>query len=302
MKIILWGYPLEKRDTLSYVWYGFYKAFKALGHEVYWFDDAPQNFNFENSIFLCESYKCNHIPKIDSAKYFIHTFRPSVDKEKFDGLYTIDLAYNTDYQDHPINYKYILDRYKTERVAECCYWDRDEKRLYISWATDLLPNEINTDLNIVPYYNLVPYIGTIYGEGQYTNLPEVERVRQFCIDNKLSFSHIDPWINPVSIEENRSIIRQSYLAPDIRGQRDIKLGYIPCRILKNISYGQLGVTNSRPIHTLLEEKTIYHPDPYIMMEMAASERTNLKRIADQMSLIRAKHTFIERIKGMLKVI
>ena len=35
--------------------YGFYKALKSLGHEVYWFDDVETNFNFENSIIITQS-------------------------------------------------------------------------------------------------------------------------------------------------------------------------------------------------------------------------------------------------------
>ncbi len=303
MKIILWGYPLNEGDTLAYVWYGFYKAFKYLGYEVYWFSDNtyPSDFNYENAIFICESYKCSKIPLIQSAVYFIHTFRPSVDKDRFAGLRVIDLAYNVDYQNHPVNYKYILDRYNTEKVAECCYWDNSISRLYISWATDLLPYEIDTStIDIFPNRE-VPYIGTIYGDGEYSNLAEINKVKQFCQDNNLTFNHIDPWRNPVTLEKNRQIITDSFLAPDIRGQQNIQIGYIPCRIFKNISYGKLGITNSRPVHTLLEEKTIYHPDPYTMMEMAIKERCNISRIKDSMKLVANKHTFVERIKGLMAV-
>ena len=38
MKIVIWGYPLNSR-THSYIHSSFYKAFKHLGHDVYWFHD-----------------------------------------------------------------------------------------------------------------------------------------------------------------------------------------------------------------------------------------------------------------------
>ncbi len=40
------------------------------------------------------------------------------------------------------------------------------------------------------------------------------------------------------------------------------IGYIPCRILKNISYGHMGITNSPRVYELFENKVVYHPDCY----------------------------------------
>ena len=49
MKIVIWGYPLNSH-THSYIHSSFYKAFKHLGHDVYWFhdDEYPEDFDFDD--------------------------------------------------------------------------------------------------------------------------------------------------------------------------------------------------------------------------------------------------------------
>ena len=55
MKIVIWGYPLNSH-THSYIHSSFYKAFKHLGHDVYWFhdDEYPEDFNYDDCVLLTE--------------------------------------------------------------------------------------------------------------------------------------------------------------------------------------------------------------------------------------------------------
>jgi hypothetical protein len=52
MKIIIWGYPLYSH-THSYIHDAFYKAFKYLNYETYWFDDNnyPKDFDWNDCLF-----------------------------------------------------------------------------------------------------------------------------------------------------------------------------------------------------------------------------------------------------------
>jgi len=49
-KVIIWGHPLYSH-THSYVHDAYYKAFKHLGYETYWFYDEefPLDFDYNNS-------------------------------------------------------------------------------------------------------------------------------------------------------------------------------------------------------------------------------------------------------------
>ena len=69
-KIVIWGYP-EHSHTHSYIHLGFYRAFKYLGFDVYWFDDDnyPTSFNFSNCIFLTEGFADRNIPLNKTSIY-----------------------------------------------------------------------------------------------------------------------------------------------------------------------------------------------------------------------------------------
>ena len=75
-KLIIWGYPLYS-DTFSYVWYGFYRAAIICDQieDVYWFDDGhlpKHDFDYSDSIILCEGYKMENLPLRKDCTYFIH--------------------------------------------------------------------------------------------------------------------------------------------------------------------------------------------------------------------------------------
>lgn len=305
-KLIIWGYPLYS-DTFSYVWQGFYKA--ALANEnigaVYWFTDEAHppasEFDYSNCVFLSEGWKDSKLPINSSSTYIVHCPR---DKERYkQGKRFIDLRYYCDYQDHPTNYNYVLDRYTAETIGPAAAYERDNdgEKLYLAWATDLLPREINfTDAGI-KRSNKVYFIGTLYSD-KYENKSAIDPFREECQKAGLEFIHIDPWIRPVTMEENRRLISESFMAPDLRGPHNVKTGYIPCRIFKNISYGQLGITNSRPVYSLLNEMPIYHPDPAALFSLARSQLQNTERIIAMMNLVKKHHTYVNRLQAILDIL
>ena len=105
------------------------------------------------------------------------------------------------------------------------------------------------------------------------------------------------------------------MSPDIRcsgDPRKIKLGetgtchktigYIPCRILKAISYGLLGITNSRHVYELLDKKVIYNSDEEKLFNSSIKEIDNIELIKQQMKIVRERHTYINRINDLLTVL
>ncbi len=72
-KVIIWGYPLYTH-THSYIHYGWYKAFKHMGYNTFWFHDNefPVDFDYNDCLFISEGYADNNIPIIESSIYFIH--------------------------------------------------------------------------------------------------------------------------------------------------------------------------------------------------------------------------------------
>ena len=83
--------------------------------------------------------------------------------------------------------------------------------------------------------------------------------------HNVKFKVNNHWKNPVDFDINKLHMKKSVICPDIRGEGDsnkIKLGengtchksigYIPCRIFKAISYGCLGITNSKSVYDLFD--------------------------------------------------
>ena len=81
-----------------------------------------------------------------------------------------------------------------------------------------------------------------------------------------------------------------------------QIGYIACRILKAISYGHIGITNSRHTYELLEKKVIYNENEGQLFYDAQKELNNYELIKEQMRIVREKHTYLNRIRDLLSLL
>lgn len=288
-KYIVWGCPLHQH-TNSYVYAAFYKALKAMGFDAYWINDQSDvsGFDFANSMFITEGQHSNNIPLRDDCKYVLHncchdkwkTLKP----ENKLGLqvYTDDVY-----------------KWNTEKVDEGVYLMRQGRGLFQPWATDLLPDEINLSWADLPRKREIHWVGTICG-GEFGNINEIERFRQAAATKGISFHHHGP--GSTSFEDNKRLIQESFVAPAIHGTWQAQKGYIACRVFKNISYGQLGVTNSKAAYDLLHQKMVYSPDTATLFHEAVRQMENKEMILAAMQIVKEKHTYVNRIKSILSVI
>jgi hypothetical protein len=315
-KIIIWGYPLHTH-THSYIHFGYYRAFKSLGYETYWLDNRPyQGLDLENSLVITEHFATSWLPLSKSSTYFVHYLGNKNDNHKkyldhVDRL--VDVRYNADnWVDK--NYDYVLDRSKLEKIGAGTFLEKDEDydRIYTTWATDLLPEEINLEDRFINRENKVHYIGTIGGgkgglfdcqkaPDYYDTVPYIMPFYEECKKNGIEFLSNCPWVNPLSPEENISKIKSSYLAPDFRHKAMLDWGYIPCRVMKNISYGQLGLTNSLAVQNFFEGEVIYNQDSAQLFYDGRSKMKDYDLIKKQMLLVKENHTYINRALDIIKV-
>jgi hypothetical protein len=104
------------------------------------------------------------------------------------------------------------------------------------------------------------------------------------------------------------------MAPDIRGSGAISdesditksahlyTGYIPCRIFKNISYGQLGITNSWSVNDLFGGAIVYDSDIKNLFYKAQDQRSNKSLVLEQMSYVKTNHTYLNRVAAILSIL
>jgi len=104
------------------------------------------------------------------------------------------------------------------------------------------------------------------------------------------------------VEENVRLIQESYIAPAINIPYQTEVGYIPCRIFKNISYGQFGVTNSSAVYDFFKGRVIYNSDPYRLFYDARERlpEVPLSLLHSLMDEVAKKHTYLNKIDALMK--
>lgn len=324
-KIIVWGFKPNSlglhKNTVGYVWNGFYRGFKALGFETYWFsdDDYDPDLDYSNCIFVAEAWDSNKMPINDSSIYYVHC---AYDPSKYIGRVKrfIDMRYNQKYMRNP---NYIFDRNKEEdvKLGPCCYFQEktnqtirlknghvdydieDFDKLYISWATDLLPEEMNEDDIYLNRENVIVFLGTLYYD-KYTNIPELNEFAEVCKKNNVNFL-VNPYsYGPDQISSNDYILnyKRSLFGLDLRGEDNRKTGYIPCRVFKNASYGLLSATNSEEVYKEMEGHCVYNSSVTQMFYDAMEKKFDLEFVKKSFNYVKKNHTYINRCTDMLKIL
>lgn len=326
-KVIIWGFPLHTH-THSYIHGGWFKGFKSLGYETYWFHDKeyPSNFDYNDCLFITEGYADDNIPIVSTSIYFVHICRePEKYLNKVKRL--IEIRYLVDHI-KDCNYNYKLEKEQCTKISDATYYEKlfdnsglakyhnnpkkmDYECIYTCWATDLLPEEIKEENIMYPREKCIYWCGS-YSAG---NNPELRKFVMESEKNGLPVKFNNPWQKPLSYEDVYNLTIKSFLSPDIRCSGDPgkiaqgetgtchkSIGYIPCRILKAISYGHLGVTNSKHVYELLDKQVIYNADESKLFYDAIKERENHYLIKQQMKIVKEKHTYINRINDLLEIL
>ncbi len=290
-KVVIWGHKLHSH-THSYIHSSYYKAFSRMGYETYWLDGSDSvNINFENTIFLTEGQVDKNIPLNKTSFYILH----HCDIDKYKGYNYINLCNYVN--DCKMGISPILNGNILEKIKYYTYWDNKSRSLYQPWATDIFPGDFGEVLDTKRSEN-VYYVGSVW----YENMDFIERFKKSCIENKKNFINI----RFVSDEENRNYVKDSYISPDIRCQHHINVGYIPCRIFKNISYGVTPATNSKFVRDFFPGISLpYSEDCNNLFNVNSDfiRQDQYKEITKfLMNEVKENHTFINRAEQILNLI
>jgi hypothetical protein len=326
-KVIIWGFPLHTH-THSYIHYGWHKAFTHLGYSTYWFDENnyPTDFDFNDCLFITEGYADTNIPIISTSIYYVHI---AINPEKYLNKVKrfIEIRYLVD-SIKDCNYNYVLDKSKCTKISDCTYYEKlndngglakyhdrpvpmEYECVYTCWATDLLPHEIKDQYVELPKDNKIYW----FGSANHRNTREIAIFYEECVKNGIEFLTNDPWQNPQAFDVVQEYTQRSLMSPDFRGGGDPRkmalgetgtchksIGYIACRLLKSISYGHLGITNSKHAYELLEKTPVYNSDEKQLFYDAIQQLNNHELIRKQMAIVREKHTFLNRVHDLLSIL
>jgi len=321
-KIIVWGAKLDSGHTHGFIHEACVRAAKSMGIDVYWLDnrDNVENSFFDNAIVITEQWLAfqngfsNNLPLNKTACYFVHYLgnRGPVEGNPGASMYLgkvgklIDFRFTAEHgwgsngvEDKNYNYKFEKEKYDAFNDVSFYEHDTDYDNFYTVWATDLLPDEINFEDRFKPLENRAFFCGTIREDNQEMFMPFIKR----CEDSKIPFLYNTPWQNPLPTEVVRKYVVESLLPLDCRPKNHLVNGYIACRAIKNVSYGALGLTNSKTIYDFFDGEIAYAPDSGDLFDVALEMQRNPKTkdlILNQMKKIKEHHTYINRINDIIR--
>jgi hypothetical protein len=332
-KVIIWGFPLHTH-THSYIHACWVKTFKALGKETYWFSDekheSPATFSYENCLIITEGFQDSKLPIHPSNVYFVH-FCIYPQKYLRAGARLIEIRFHVN-EFHDCNSEWKLDdgTHTLIHLSDDVLYERlqsdvgvakefrgetphpmNYETVYLTWPTDLLPWEINLKDAETPRENVIHFVGTFYGN------PRFEKFKQVAIQHGIQWIHHDPWTKPVSFEESKEFVQKSILAPDFRpegtaedkayygelnGKNHLAIGYIPCRLYKNISYGHLPLTDSPHAAEHFGDAVVFDKDIETLFQKGLDAQSDIERKHRAMKFVQSRHTYLHRARDLLRAI
>jgi|ETNvirnome_6_100_1030635.scaffolds.fasta_scaffold09955_4 hypothetical protein len=306
MKIIFWGFKLHT-DTFGYVWEAMKKACDYLGHETYWFtnEEHPEDFDYDNCIFFTEGYVDQKIPLRKNSIYFVHV---CVNPQKYIGKVKklIDMRYLMKMMDND-NYDYVLDFDNCDEMSSGVLYDRNSKDIdydisYVAWGAHLLPHEIDFDWVNIERDNIYYFMGSISHGGRFANGHCIQQFVDCCAKNGVQSQFNNTWSNPLDNNMYQHFIQKSFMSPDLRNDTHKKWGFVPCRLLDSVAYGQLGMTNSKFNQEFVDESILYSDSVEELFELGMKHKDDKDLILKQMKAIKEKHTWLTRVEGLLRMI
>lgn len=282
-QIIIWGHKLHSH-THSYIHFAFYKTFKYLGYNCLWLDnnDDISQINFTKSLFITEGQVDQDIPLLDDSIYILHNCS-SLKYQNITNKINLQVITKSD-----------LDRYTFIKCPNE-YGFYTDNMIMMCWGTDLLPDEINKNIDLVKDDKLeitknLNFVGmSIY---------PWDEVKLWCENNGYHYSNYGGFNNNVTCEKNMELIQKSILAPAFQEKWQVENGYIPCRIFKNISYGKMGITNNSFVNEIFDNKLIYGEDIHKTLDLALANNDK-DTLISLMEEVRDKHTYINRVNFIL---
>jgi len=296
-KIVIWGLK-SQWHTHRFVFNAYYKTLKKYGVPVIWVDDKKENqkvIEKNDLIFTASGMHGKMVPEKKSLSDYNVPIR--------DDVYYC-LHAEKDYFIEKINpekrleLKYFSNEAENfEKIYEAVHYDKITRTLYQPWGTNLLPEEFKK-----PTFSnskFVFWIGSIWNDkNNHGNIEEIAKLKQVLSNNKIFFIHLRFVPNFV----NTLLVRLSRLAPAIGGRRQVEINYLPDRMFKNISYGQLGFSNIKKFDAIFKDCNIYDTDMEKMIEkiLKLTKKEYLDIVNKQQEVCK-KYTTAEHLNNIFKL-
>jgi hypothetical protein len=90
--------------------------------------------------------------------------------------------------------------------------------------------------------------------------------------------------------------------PDFRPQEQKDNWYLPCRVLKAISYGCLAVSDAPYLKHFIDDSVLTSENAQEIFDLGIENQNNKELILHQMEIVKRDHTYLNRCRGILKIV
>ena len=238
-RLVVWG-NWQDGNSLVWIWKAFYENARKLGVSAVWAEDEPDGYRPQaGDTVLAANVWDRHlgeaVPGVDYITHNVNAIHPLCQTVESNRLLRLQVW---------------TDDARGEDWGLFRRYDRAGRTLYQPWGTDLLAEEFMEPIYNPQSRNAV-FIGSVWNEryqgveqGNFAVIRELEKV---LAEHGL---RLLPEAGPAEIPrlqlsnvETVEAIRGARLAPAFAGDWQVSKNLIPCRPLKNVSYGALGLTN-----------------------------------------------------------
>jgi len=296
-KWVIWG-AKNSYNTFGHIHEAFLRALFYLGKDACWLDNGDDfsQVDFSNTLFITMNCVLSGMPRRKDCFYVVHNILGDPRLSYLDGLKM--LAYGV----HISTNKYSSDAIELTLDA---FFEPAARSLQFRWGTDLLPHEIEANKPAQSFNKesrVFNYVGTVDG----MKSGSIGDFAMACRENGIEYNHYGygEKNGPISVEEHIRRIQESYMAPAFQGLDQVEQGYVSCRLFKNISYGQFGITHSKFANDLFGGRLIYNPDAYRLFYEARERLQNMpvKELHDLMDEVAKNHTYLNKIDAITKAV
>ena len=296
--------------------------------QVIWCEDTPHStkiyapiiYNPESNYLIFSTPHLEtdkYLPILKNAYYILHYRKGVVYSDvpitKYNYLLQtkravkyVDFRYNaTNTEYHANNMTGVMT------IDNTPFWfDTVTNEANLAWATNLMPEEIDINIKVIreshrPLFKLQSYFC-----GSVWRVNELDLIQWDANCKRLGIDSICERQKDESIHQQ--MVCGSFLSHAIQGesqrQSDIKY-YIPCRILKNISYGAIPITNNIGVYNMLKKyDVVYDSDIDRLFEKSIDQYNKILVNYDDykhnqirvMEYVRDHHTFLHRIAVIIQ--
>jgi hypothetical protein len=294
-KVVIWGLRW-KFHTHRYIHLTFYKTLKKLGAKVAWVEYSQKNQHLVEVGDLVISASPwgkmvsgddYHLPIKKGVYYCLHDFG-KFNKDELNRIepeYLLNLGVYTKESESA-----------DQKWDEVTFLDTKKRMLYQPWGTDLLEEEFKR-----PVFNknkTVFWVGSVWNDiNNYGNVNEIAELKTALGRFGLKFFHV----RFVPDFLNTFLIRKSRIAPAIGGRRQVDYNYLPCRMFKNISYGQLGFSNIKKFDDLYNGCSISGNSIGELVEktLQLNEKQYIEMVLKQQEITK-RHTYLQKLNNIFK--